>query len=288
MNLDQMRTFIDVVDQGSISKASEEYYISKQAMLKQIERLEQEIGTVLLLRSKRGIEPTQAGKIFYAGAKKILRDEEILIAKCRSQTQKEVLRIGSVEHQVLLNPVTEAFSKKYPEVQIQRIVHPNHSGEWRVQHNIMDVGETFISDHPDLDHVSYTPLTTYCYVAAMRRNHPLSKKKTVTLEELSYYPLFVYPQMVKQQYVKELEQAFTNSENLIKRDDVDNQVSAAYECINSDAVLLTANPFIQSINELKKVPLSIGWTREYGIIYKTPTSEIVQNYIDLAIQCYTE
>ena len=288
MDQEQMRIFISVIDHGSFSKASEQYYISKQAMLKQIARLEEEIGAPLLKRSKRGIAPTKAGMVFYSGAKKILHEEEILFNKCRKPNQVKALRLGSIEYEVLLNPVTAIFEKKYPEVDIQRIVHPNHSAEWRVQHNIMDVGETSVSDNPSIGHSSYTRLTTMLYGAAMRKNNPLAKKKIITLKDLLSYPVFIYPKMLKREYLKEIEIVFKGNTNLIERDDIDNQVGAAYECTNSDSILIFANPFVQSIEELKKIPLATGWTREYGIIYKAPCSDVVQNYINFAVQYYAD
>ena len=81
--------------------------------------------------------------------------------------------------------------------------------------------------------------------------------------------------------------AFSDApDRLICRDDVDNQVQAAYTCIDSDQVLITANPFIESISDLVKIPLGNGWEREYGIIFREPVSPIVQNYIDTALEIY--
>ena len=50
---------------------------------------------------------------------------------------------------------------------------------------------------------------------------------------------------------------------------------------------LTANPFINSIIELKIVPLKEGWIREYGVMTPKEISPAIQKYIDLAKELYS-
>ena len=290
MNDEQLRIFIEVSDQGSFSRAEETCHISKQALLKQINSLEKEIGCPLFVRSRTGVQMTKAGEIFYHGSKRLLQNETNLIRRCRDTVNEKVLRVGSVEHQVLLNPVIEAFSALYPDIHIERIVHPNHSGEYRVANGIMDVGETFLADQKVKDEVySFTRLTSVPYCAALSKNHPLARKKQVSLKDLVSYPTVVMPMMVRSEYLKLIRSAFAhNRKNLIERSDVDNQVEIAFSCIHSDQILITANPFISSVRELKKIPLDTGWKRDYGIIYLSPVSRTVQNFIDLALSIYSE
>ncbi|MDR1389552.1 MAG: LysR family transcriptional regulator, partial [Treponema sp.] len=47
MNSYQVKTFACVVEQGSFNKASEILFTSKQALIKQIQALEEELGIVL-------------------------------------------------------------------------------------------------------------------------------------------------------------------------------------------------------------------------------------------------
>jgi len=288
MNSEQIKTFIACADAGSFSKAEESCYMSKQAILKQINRLEEELQFSLFERTKNGIRLTEAGKKFYTGAKRLLSDQDSLIKECRKTAGSSFIRIGSVEHQVLLDPVNEAFAKMYPEIRLQKIVHPNHSGEYRVSQNLMDVGETFVIDTviPEND-FTYTKLTTVPYCAGVGKNHPLAKKKTVSLKELSDYETVIMPMMIMKSFIEEIHEAFAKKpQNLIESMDVDHQVDMAFSCIAEGKVFLTANPFAASIDELVLIPLKEGWTREYGMIYKTPVSDAVQKYIDLALNIY--
>ncbi len=287
MNDEQLHIFKKVSDLGSFSKAEKESFVSKQAMLKQINSLENEVGFALFVRKKSGVELTEQGKIFYEGITRILDEKKVLLEKCHQLSQKQVIRIGSGEHQVILDPVNQLFSTMYPEIELKRIAHPNHSGEWRVDHDIQDVAETFDLASYAVRDTKYIPLVKVPYMIAMDEDHPLAKKKEIQLEDIKEYVLFMYPIMIKDSYQKKLKIAFKGYENnLVGRDDVDNQVDVAFGCIGTTELLLTANPFIYSIEKIVVKPLNTGWKREYGMVYKEPASLALQKYIDLAKKFY--
>ena len=293
MNDEQIKIFLAVARAGSFSKAEENMHISKQAMLKQINALEAELDVKLFVRSRHGILMTPPGQIFQKGITRIYRETEKLIGACRDAAGASAkLLVGNVEHQALLTRVTQVFMTRYPGIQVQQVIHPNHSGEWRVCHGIQDVAETFrmaYENNPRLkSECAYRRLTEVPYVAAMRKDHPLSRRKTVTLKALAGYETMIFPVMLEGVYRDQINDTFQAVPgHLISREDVDNQVPAAYECIESDRILITANPFIEDIEELVKVPLDTGWTREYGVIFREPVTETVRKYIEIAEEVYS-
>ncbi len=287
MNDEQIKIFIQVTNLGSFSKAEKESFISKQAMLKQINSLENEIGFSLFVRKKSGVELTNQGKIFYEGIQKISNEKKELLEKCQALSKKQVIRVGNGEHQVILNPVNQLFSTLYPEIELKRVAHPNHSGEWRVDHDIQDIAETFDLAANAVHETKYIPLVKYPYMVAMDQNHPLAKQKKVSLENIAEYELHLYPIMIRDSYLKKLRTVYRDCKgNLVEREDVDNQVEVAFGCIGTKQLLLTANPFIYSIEGIVAIPLDTGWKREYGIVYKEPVSLSLQKYIDLAKKYY--
>ena len=52
----QLKYFVRACDEGSISKASQELYISKQGLSRSIQSLEEELGQPLLIRTLNGIQ----------------------------------------------------------------------------------------------------------------------------------------------------------------------------------------------------------------------------------------
>jgi DNA-binding transcriptional LysR family regulator len=61
LDLATLRLFVWVVDQGSLTAGAEMFGISLAAASKRISELESHVGTPLLLRSKKGVQPTAAG-----------------------------------------------------------------------------------------------------------------------------------------------------------------------------------------------------------------------------------
>lgn len=83
MELRYLRYFVAVASARHFTRAAETLGISQPPLSQQIQKLEQEIGTPLLRRLTRGVELTNAGKVFYEDACHILTltDEAIKRAK---------------------------------------------------------------------------------------------------------------------------------------------------------------------------------------------------------------
>ena len=65
MDLRQLRYFAQIVESGSLSKASRQLYIAQPALSQQVSKLEEEVGKPLLNRSSRGVAPTENGLALY-------------------------------------------------------------------------------------------------------------------------------------------------------------------------------------------------------------------------------
>ena len=76
MNLRRLKYFVKIVDIGSLTQASEILHIAQPALSQQLATLEGEFQQQLLVRTKRGVTPTEAGKVLYRHAQIILRQFE--------------------------------------------------------------------------------------------------------------------------------------------------------------------------------------------------------------------
>ena len=72
MEFRQLRYLVAIVDYGSISRASAQLNIAQPAVSIQMMNLEAELGTQLLIRSARGVTPTEAGLRLYKRARTLL------------------------------------------------------------------------------------------------------------------------------------------------------------------------------------------------------------------------
>lgn len=64
MNLRRLKYFVKIVDIGSLTQAAEVLHIAQPALSQQVATLEGEMDQQLLIRTKRGVTPTEAGKFY--------------------------------------------------------------------------------------------------------------------------------------------------------------------------------------------------------------------------------
>ncbi len=79
---EDMTTFIRVVESGGISRAAEQLGVAKSAVSRRLVDLETRLGVLLLNRTTRTSNLTEAGSGFYERAKKIVED----VAELNSMT----------------------------------------------------------------------------------------------------------------------------------------------------------------------------------------------------------
>ncbi len=74
--LSAMETFVCVIESGSFSAAARLLEVGQPAVSKSIAQLEERLGVRLLLRSTRGLVPTEAGQTFYEHARRAIDEAD--------------------------------------------------------------------------------------------------------------------------------------------------------------------------------------------------------------------
>ncbi len=65
IDLRQLRSFVVIVEEGQITKAAQRLHLAQPALSQAISKLERQLGVQLLERRARGVEPTDAGAVFF-------------------------------------------------------------------------------------------------------------------------------------------------------------------------------------------------------------------------------
>src|SRR5437763_229429 len=81
MDTRQLAAFCEVVDRKSFSRAAERLGVTQPAVSLQVRSLEKRLGTKLLDRSGRRVEPTEAGLRLYRAAQRVLSVEDQLVGE---------------------------------------------------------------------------------------------------------------------------------------------------------------------------------------------------------------
>ncbi len=123
MDLRQLRYFVTVVEEGTISAAARRLNISQPPLSLQIRMLEDEYGLKLFERGARRITLTDAGRMFYRYATGILELEHAADTDMRNLKagKRGSVRIGVVSsfYSAKVYAALKSFRRKYPKVQFQ-------------------------------------------------------------------------------------------------------------------------------------------------------------------------
>ncbi|SEK09105.1 HTH-type transcriptional regulator CysL [Marinovum algicola] len=120
MDVRQLRYFLEIVDQGSLSAASRSLNVAQPALSLHMRNMEERLQTDLLLRSARGSAPTEAGALLASRARAILADlartEDEIRNLDKSPGGAVRLGLSVTISEILTLPLIEALQEKYPRI----------------------------------------------------------------------------------------------------------------------------------------------------------------------------
>lgn len=121
-----METFVSVVEAGSFSAAARRLNLGQPAVSKSVAQLEARLGARLLLRSSRGLTPTDAGQRFYEHARRAIEeaDEAEHVARDASRSLSGRLRVAAAVTFARLHvlPHLKTFMDRHPELEIDIVL----------------------------------------------------------------------------------------------------------------------------------------------------------------------
>ncbi len=121
-----METYVSVVEAGSFSAAAKRLKLGQPAVSKSIAQLEERLGVRLLLRSTRGLTPTDAGQRFYEHARRAIQEVDLAEHVARDATTglSGVLRISAAVTFARLHilPALKTFLDRHPNLQIDIVL----------------------------------------------------------------------------------------------------------------------------------------------------------------------
>lgn len=125
--MDNYRLYITIVEQGSFSKAAEKLGITQPTVSKQIDRLEDKLGSQLFKRSTRKLILTAAGERYYERAKEI----DALV----QATEHEIRHISTTDESLLRIATSPALASNILPQVLKKLLaaHPEARFHLRVE-----------------------------------------------------------------------------------------------------------------------------------------------------------
>lgn len=186
MEMTQLEFFLQVIAEGSFSKAADAVGRTQPAVSIAIRRLEEEVGAPLFDRSQKTPTLTEAGLAIQDYAQRILtlRDQARgAVAELR-ELKRGLVRVGANESTslYLLPQVILSFREKHPDVKVEIYRHVSERLPREVLERNVDFA-VLAFEPTDRDLESFCVLRDELSLI-LNPEHPLAKRKEVTVEEL--------------------------------------------------------------------------------------------------------
>ena len=123
MNISHFQTFFQVVAEGGFAGAAKKLEISQPAVTLHIQKLEDTLGVLLLIRQGRGFELTEAGKYVFIEAQKVVQEIdkfETTLERSLSDLKRTVtIGAGPVTSSFVLPHVIASFGREHPDINVK-------------------------------------------------------------------------------------------------------------------------------------------------------------------------
>ncbi len=193
MDTRQLAAFCAVVDRRSFSQAADRLGVTQPAVSLQVRALEKRLGTQLLDRSGRRVEPTEAGWRLYRGAQKLLALEEQIESDVASTVDGElrgnlVLGASTGPAAIVVPLLLGEFQRENPGVHVSLTVSDTHTVVERVAARELELGIVGASRRHR--GVRFEPFFADEVILACPPGHRFAGQ-TISLDELREEPLIL-------------------------------------------------------------------------------------------------
>jgi len=193
VDIKQLHYFIAVSEHMNFSKAAERLHISQPSLSNAIKKLEHEIGSPLLDRNTRNLQLTEAGEVLFERAKVIVKNMEVLKIEMdevvvHGTSEITIGVMESIKH--WLPKVIANYKKDYPQMIIHLV---DILGSKRVKKSLKSYKTHLIITNQLMDDPELVVETLYeeRLVAVLPLHHPLAKKETLTISDISEEPFII-------------------------------------------------------------------------------------------------
>jgi DNA-binding transcriptional LysR family regulator len=193
MDLRALRAFTEVVEHGGFSQAARAGATTQPTLSKAVKQLEEELGGALLLRTRRGVRPTEMGQIVLRHARALLVGRENLRAELdafRGLTGGR-LRLGLAPFgaAVLFAPLVAEFRRRFPKV----LIELREAGGRSLQQALRDGEIDFaVSLQPIPESFNWLGVHEDPVLALLPAGHALCGRKTLRLRDLADCPFILF------------------------------------------------------------------------------------------------
>ena len=192
MEIRHLRYFVAVAEALSFTKAAVMLHLAQPSLTRQIKELEEELGVLLLNRTKHQVSLTDEGHSFLIDAKRLLDLALEMVESVQRLTRGEAsaLNVGYVTNLFydLLPTTLASFRQLFPTVPIN-LFDMSCGDQFRaIDEGTIALGFVGLHEPIEMRGLQFRTIASYKTVVALRKNDPMARKTVVKLKDLA--PMF--------------------------------------------------------------------------------------------------
>lgn len=195
MTLQQIKYILGVAEAGSLNKASEKLFISQPSLTSSVHDAEWELGFEIFHRTSRGVKTTERGADFIRDARELYRQYQALINKY-SASGKKTFSVSTLYYafartsfvEIVKQFSRDSYDFAFREKKASGVIADVALGKSELgilylsDANRESIQKTLRTNNLEFHHL--TECNAFVY---LHKNHPLAKKESLSLEDLSEY-----------------------------------------------------------------------------------------------------
>lgn len=296
MTFQQLKYAICIAEEGKISLAAKKLFVSQPSLTQAVRELEEETGITIFNRTNRGVELTPEGEEFLSYARQVTEQMNLLEEKYKGVRKRRRNFCVSGQHysfavDAFIALIKEVGADEYDfrmrETQTYEIIEDVAS--MRSQVGVLylnDFNRAVILKVLRENELRFTPIITAAPHVFVSKSHPLSGKKSVSLEDLAPYPFLTFEQGEHNSFYfsEEILSLHYSAKNIRVRDR-----ATLFNCLVGLNGYTISSGIINgelNWNNIVAIPLDVDDYMEIGCVTRDNTvlSALAERYIELLRQ----
>ncbi len=191
MNFNQLTSFVQAAELGSLSKAAASLFTVQSAISRQVKALEEELETKLFIRHGRGLKLTETGHQLFTRATFILKEVEDIKTEIISSNTiirgRVTLGLPVSIASVLVAPLIKRLNEKYPLIKLRFVDAFSETLTTWLQRKEVNIAVLY--DNQEIQGLRTYPLLEFNLFVVVHPTNPLAKHKEIPFKKLSNEPL---------------------------------------------------------------------------------------------------
>ena len=199
MELRHLRYFVAVAEELNVRRAAGRLRVSQPPVSRQIRDLEEEVGAPLFIRSKQGMQLTDAGHFFLKEARQILAQSRRAVEQAQAASRGEAGRLAFAYDGALFDPaftrVMREFRKRFPAVELSIAEMHTYMQVPELLDRHIDLAYLGLRFHELEKELEFAWVGRPDILIALPPGHPLARKRVIETSDMAKELLIAPPKV---------------------------------------------------------------------------------------------